>query len=72
MVGGTQAAICTYLATVYTTLGIRARPPGLPGLWGALNAPGTVTGLRSIRTRMLAMLFNGLCMILACESKIFN
>ena len=38
MVRGMRAAIYTYLATVYTTLGIRARPTrptrpkGIPGL----------------------------------------
>jgi hypothetical protein len=39
MVRGTGATGYTYLATVYTTLGIRAHPtrPGfLYGLWGAL------------------------------------
>src|SRR2546421_10927332 len=45
---GTRAAIYTYFATVYTTLGIRARPtrPTRPaqarllyGLWGALHRP---------------------------------
>jgi hypothetical protein len=52
MVRGMRAAIYTHLATVYTALGIRARPTGLP----AQPIPGFLYGLRGALSRRRSVL----------------
>jgi hypothetical protein len=70
MVRGTGAASYTYLATVYTTLGIRARPTrptrpeGAPyggrlGLWGPSTKIESQTILEKSKIQYTLYLFTG-------------